>query len=170
MKNNFFKKLFGKEVVTEPEDIKVELKKTLTYRWIKQRQIQKLSLDELYEQMVEEAVLVIKDSWKSKAEYSSTFKYPVEEATLEAYSVFFITSDLRLYSDSPFCVLNPKTGHTCFFSPFTFPSEELKDQYIEDILARLPEGTTWNKAKEIDNIQGGATNYSFTIKLTDLLN
>ena len=168
MKNNFFKKLFGNDVVAEAKDIKEELKNTLRNRWAKQAKASEINFDELYEQMVEEAVLVIKDAWKQNAEHGTELKYPVNEVKLEAYNAFFITEARNLYSSNASFVRNPKTGKACFFSAFTFPNDGLIEQYVTDVLERLPEGTEYNNIKTNDVFFGPVNKYSFTISITNL--
>ena len=120
---NFFKKLFGtEETISEPKDITEELKSILHKKWRKQKKVTEgIPFDELYIQMVEEAVLTIKNEWKESAEYQNNYKQSVNELEIEAFNVFFVTEELALQSSNLYRPVNPKTGYKCFYANFTFP-------------------------------------------------
>ena len=167
MKNNVLQKLFGNNIETQSKDVEKKLKDTLRNRWKKQSEASAVDFDKLYKQMVEEAVLVIKDKWQRDAEYGNEHKYPTGAVTLEANYAFFVTEDRKLYSSS-LPTRNPKTGKSCFFSTFEFPSDDLITGYVAEVLENLPIGTEYKVHKRNDNVFGPITEWSFTITLNNL--
>lgn len=177
---NWFKTLFKNDQVSENDikeetkveelEIRDELKRVLKKRW--DEQPKDVTFEEMYEQLVEEAVMVVKADWKFEAMHGEKKRYPVDEVEFEAYNVFFITHDLKLYSDSAQAILttNPKTRKSCFFSTITFPSPEIAEQYVNDVLACLPKETICKINARRDDFFGDVLKYSFYIKLTDLEN
>lgn len=118
---------------------------------------------ELYERLVEEAVLLISAVWEETARYIELGM----DKPLKAQDVFFITKDeLKLFADYGFKVENPKTKRCCFFDSFTFESMEEVEKYIEDIKSRLSENTVVvckEKIPPISETFGPSLFYSFEI-------
>lgn len=174
---NFFKKLFGNvEKVSEAanlkvteKDIKEELKTILHDKWEEHRKATDIPFDELYSQMVEEAVLTIKENWRRRAKYNDCFNQPANEVLVDSLEVFFITEDRRLCSSNLYTPINPKTGHACFYFGFVFPNTDLIEQYIADIMERLPDGTIMEYTTKLDYKYGDGISYSFAIRLSKLL-
>ena len=174
---NWFKTLFKNDQVSESDikeqtqleelEIKDELRRIVTKRWEGQLR-RDVPFEEIYDQLIEEGALIVKTAWKEDAKYSPKTKYRVDEVVLNAYDVITITEELGLYSRSSYSVINPKTEKSCFFSPIWFPSQDIADKYISDILSVLPDETECSQWKGKNDLGKEATKYSFTIKLTDL--
>ena len=123
-----------------------------------------VSREVMYQRMVEEAVMVIHTCWKDDAEFNALTSQDTFE--VNAYHAFSVSEELSLYSEKGNYKRNPETDKCCFFDVYTFLSEDEKEQYIVDVLAQLPLGTTyemqrikmpWNEVYEV---------YNFKLKFT----
>lgn len=129
-----------KKTSKKKENIEKRLRKIVKERIEeKEASAKSVSHQELYERMVEEAVLLISASWEESAKYRSDLVFT---EPLRAKNVFFITkNELKIFAEHGYRVDNYKTGHCCFFDTFTFESMEEVEKYIEDVKSQLPEKT-----------------------------
>lgn len=128
----------------------------------------KISHEEMYERMVEEAVLVITKSWEDDATYYDPwYDLGQENVKLKARDAFFITEkEYRLYSSNHSFARNPNTRRNCFFDSFVFSSKEEVDKYLEDVMARLPANTKVSSEEKTGILYqcfGPSTSYSFEL-------
>lgn len=124
-----------------------------------------ISREEMYERMVEEAVLVIKGDWESKAKYLEGTK--LMEDTIELTSnAFFITESGGLYSNNYGFVRNPKTKKCCFYNTFEFENEEEIKKYLNDVKCELPDGVEYDEDSYYSSLGEDARSFKFSIKIT----
>lgn len=153
----------------EPMDIERKLRKIVGKR-IEERETASNSVthQELYERLVEEAVLLISSQWERTARYTSNFKL---DEPLKAQDVFFITKNgLRIFSEWGYEEINPKTKHCCFFDSFSFESMEEVEKYLEDVKSRLPKRTAIVCKERVPVMSGKfgpSLFYSFEINVLD---
>ena len=144
------------------EDIVSDLKKVVA-----KNMEEKITFSpELYDRLVNEAVLIIQHSWKSDVKSRNKEAKTGDVFEAVAYRAFFVTDDLKLYSEDGHRKVNPNTGKSCFFDVLVFPSEAEKEQYVKDVISRLPEGTLCEVNHPIDFCFGMCETYTFKLKVT----
>lgn len=159
-----FNKANGKR---ETMDIERKLRKIVGKR-IEEKEVASKSVthQQLYERLVEEAVLLISAEWEESAKYMSNIKL---EDPLKAQNAFFITkNELKIFAEYGFKVKNPKTQRCCFFDSFSFESMEEVEKFIEDVKSSLPEKTIIICEEKIPWISekfGPSLFYSFEISV-----
>lgn len=147
-------------------DFTTNLKEIVTKRWNKEKKKAAIPYEEVYKQMVKEAVLVIKDDLERDAKYSKKTNQEAESIKLESINAFLVTKkDLKLYSSKGYRTQNPQTGACCFFTVFQFNSYEEIKKYVEDVMALLPEGMTYEETEVNEVVLGKSIGYSFYLNL-----
>lgn len=108
---------------------------------------------ELYNTVVEDAVVLITAKITEETGCGYTLHREKDGiVTITIYNAFFITSDLRLLSNTAFpCIKNPKTGKQCFYDIYQFKDEEEIQKYIEDVRSKLPEGVKLSERMGSEN-------------------
>lgn len=124
----------------ETMDIEKKLRKIIEKRIEEDITEKSITHQEMYERMVEEAVLLISAKWEECAKYMPYFRLTTEP--LGAINVFYINKgNLNLFTMYKWSVNNPKTERYCFTDSFEFESMEEVEKYVEDVKSRLPEKT-----------------------------
>ena len=146
-------------------DIIGDIKKEIAQTAIKEINAESY-FKELYARMVDEAVLLIQELWRTNAKYKIRPKNVNEYIEVEAYKVFFISKDMKLYSRCGYYKVNPNTNKCCFFDVLTFPSQDLIEQYVNDVLSKLPEGTLYEVCTNDEYFGLRSKSYTFKLKIS----
>ena len=119
-----------------------KLKDILEKRWEEQEEKASIPYEEMFQELVDEAVYLIKDGWKSNAEFGYNCQERVDdEVTLEKYDAFFVSDeDHKLYSSSSGTTY-PKTNKSCFFETLALPTVEEEQRFVDCVIAKLPPET-----------------------------
>lgn len=141
-----------------------ELNAIIVKQW-KEEEKDNASYEWLFKQLVDEAVYAIKDAWKQRAKYSQEAKLcKGKEITLRSYDTFFVSADDRkLYSSAPFVVIYPKTNKSCFFKTILLQTSEDEQRFVDSVLSKLPEGTSYEVREEKESPVLAGNHYSFEI-------
>lgn len=144
-----------------------KLKDILEKRWEEQEEKASIPYEEMFQELVDEAVYLIKDGWKSSAKVGYGCRKRVDgEITLEKYDAFFVSDeDHKLYSSSSGTTY-PKTNKSCFFETLTLPTAEEEQRFVDCVMAKLPPETKCEMyIKKCDDFFAGR-HYTFTITFT----
>lgn len=144
-----------------------KLKDILEKRWEEQEEKASIPYEEMFQELVDEAVYLIKDGWKSSAEFGYNCQERVDdEVTLEKYDAFFVSDeDHKLYSTSSGTTY-PKTNKSCFFETLIIPTAEEEQRFVDCVMAKLPPETKCEMyVKKCDDFFAGR-HYTFTITFT----
>lgn len=162
----------GADITTEKPivddyNIVSELKDILEKRWKEQEKCEKIPYEEMFQEIVDEAVYKIIEKWKTRAELNDEYKEKAgEEIELSTSSIFFVSDETRgLYSNDCNLETYPKTGRACLFNTLILPTADEENRFIDSVMKKLPEGTVCeiNKMKW-DKFRSGNF-YSFKIKI-----
>ena len=118
----------------------------------------------MFQELVDEAVYLIKDGWKSNAEFGYNCQERVDdEITLKKYDAFFVSDDdHKLYSSSSVTTY-PKTNKSCFFETLTLPTVEEEQRFVDCVMAKLPPETKYEMfVEKCDGFLAGR-HYTFAI-------
>ena len=144
-----------------------KLKDILEKRWEEQEAKESIPYEEMFQELVDEAVYLIKDGWKSSARVGYGCRKRVDgEITLEKYDAFFVSDkERKLYGNSSGTTY-PKTNKSCFFETLIIPTAEEEQRFVDCVMAKLPPETKCEMfVKECDNFLAGR-HYTFTITFT----
>lgn len=144
-----------------------ELKSILKKRWKEQEKCEKIPYEEMFQEIVDEAVYKIIEKWKTRAELNDEYKEKAgEEIESSTSSIFFVSDETRGLSSND-CNLEtfPKTGRACLFNTLILPTADEENRFIDSVMKKLLEGTVCeiNKMKW-DKFRSGNF-YSFKIKI-----
>lgn len=144
-----------------------KLNSILEKRWKEQERKNQIPYEEKFQELVDEAVFMIKDEWEKTAECGYECRERLNgEITINAMCAFFICEEDRklytIYSAPTY----PKTGKSCFFEALELPTLEEEKRFVDCVMAKLPPNTTYEMhyAKR-DKIYTG-NYYSFGITFT----
>lgn len=153
--------------IVDDYNIVDELKDILEKRWEEEEEKESIPYEEMFQELVDEAVYLIKEGWKSSAEISSNYCKRIDnEITLRVYDAFFVSDNNRnLYADS--CTPTyPKTNKGCFFETLAIPDEEEEQRFVNCVMEKLPQETKVEMfVKKCKGITAGR-HYTFTITFT----
>lgn len=141
-----------------------KLKDILEKRWEEQEKKASIPYEEMFQELVDEAVYLIKDGWKSNAEFDYNCQERVDdEITLKKHDAFFVSDeDHKLYSSSSGTIY-PKTNKSCFFETLTLPTVEEEQRFVDCVIAKLPPETKCEMyVKKCDGFSAGR-HYTFAI-------
>lgn len=141
-----------------------KLKDILEKRWEEQEKKASIPYEEMFQELVDEAVYLIKDGWKSNAEFDYNCQERVDdEITLKKHDAFFVSDeDHKLYSSSSGTIY-PKTNKSCFFETLTLPTVEEEQRFVDCVIAKLPPETKCEMyVKKCDDLFAGR-HYTFAI-------
>lgn len=141
-----------------------KLKDILEKRWEEQEKKASIPYEEMFQELVDEAVYLIKDGWKSNAEFGYNCQERVDdEITLKKYDAFFVSDDdHKLYSSSSVTTY-PKTNKSCFFETLTLPTVEEEQRFVDCVMAKLPPETKYEMfVEKCDGFLAGR-HYTFAI-------
>lgn len=144
-----------------------ELKDILEKRWEEQEDKESIPYEEMFQELVDEAVYLIKYGWKSDAKIGYDCRDRVDnEITLKKYDAFFVSDKGRkLYSTSSGTTY-PKTNKSCFFETLIIPTAEEEQRFVDCVMAKLPPETKCEMyVKKCDDFFAGR-HYTFTITFT----
>ncbi len=144
-----------------------ELKDILEKRWEEQEDKESIPYEEMFQELVDEAVYLIKYGWKSDAKIGYDCRDRVDnEITLKKYDAFFVSDKGRkLYSTSTGTTY-PKTNKSCFFETLIIPTAEEEQRFVDCVMAKLPPETKCEMyIKKCDDFFAGR-HYTFTITFT----
>lgn len=143
--------------------IEKKLKKIISSRLKRMKKSSDFSREELYNIMVEDAVILIEYFWESMCKHSNKLLRNAEEVvTIPAYNVFTVSSSFDLYADEGDRVINPKTGRYCFFYDFMFKDIKEVNKYVDDVEKRLPAGTIINVNEDTATL---SLSYTFKLRI-----
>lgn len=157
---------FKKNNDVQETKIEKKLKKIISSRLKRIKSSREFSREELYNIMVEDAVILIEYFWENMCKHSNKLLRNVDDVIIiPAYQVFTVSNNFELYADEGDRVINPRTNRYCFFYDFTFKDIHEVNKYVDDVEKRLPTGT-------IINVDENPTTFSlsYTFKLRLKLN
>ena len=144
-----------------------KLKDILEKRWEEQEAKESIPYEEMFQELVDEVVYIIKDGWKSSARVGYDCRKRVDgEITLEKYDAFFVSADdHKLYSRFSGTTY-PKTNKSCFFETLIIPTVEEEQRFVDCVMAKLPPETKCEMfINKSDDFFAGR-HYTFTITFT----
>ena len=169
---SIFKKSKDFVAETQPEnmsevkpDVKKMLKKIVENGW---REVENASnsetYEEIFERFVDEAVILTNAMWQDDARYTVAQQPRKAYVKICAFDVFEVTRDLDVYTSKGFKAENPATKRSCLCGRLQLKSSEEEERFVNEVLAKLPEGT------EVEKIDGEKdeytkTKYSFKLKI-----
>lgn len=121
-----------------------KLKDILEKRWEEQEDKEGIPYEEKFQELVDEAVFMIKDDWQKTAECGYECRERLNgEISINAVGIFFISKVNRNIYTSCVAPTYPKTGKSCFFESLNIPTSEEEKRFVDCVMAKLPPNTTY---------------------------
>jgi len=151
-------RLLGKDILDDIRETVTRAKEEY------QKKLEQNSHEKVYKRILDEAVILIHKMWLCDAQDENNLIGITDSIEVSANGAFFITDDLRIYSEYGYKASNPDTQYCCFYDVFTFESEEEKEEYLRAVIERLPEGTVCEGADYFHGLEH-CHRYTFKLKV-----